>query len=388
MPPDRDNYGVVSSELGSLGQPSTVRVARILRRTAIPVGVFLLHRTMLGLVAWLEGYQPFAATTWARWDSAYYLHIAANGYLPIEACSPETHYPATAWCGNAGWFPGYSWVIAVVGAPGVSLDVAGVLVAALAQLGCLLVLWRYLDDDDAWPALGVAAFFLGNVYSAAIFPVSLFLLSALVCLGACWSGRYRLAAVAGAAAATCYPTGILLAPVVIAWSVLHRRWRALLIVVGVVAGYALVLFVLRTQAGQWDAFFRIQERYDYKPGLGIDAFLARFKPLVNPRYRDAKGVVTAIQEVVATGLFGALAIHWRRLIASPRNRLVLFYFAAFFGAPLMLGGRLAWYRSEALLFPIALVVPVLPRRLQLVFLGALVLVTLPMSALFFRGWLV
>jgi hypothetical protein len=261
------------------------------------------------------------------------------------------------------------------------LESAGLLISAVAQLGCLFLIWRCLNDHARWPALVLAAFFPGSVYLAALFPISLFLLAVLVCLGACRSKRRALAAVAGALAACCYPTGILLAPVIAAWALLRRRWGAAWAVFGVACGFGLVLWAMQLQAGAWDAYFKTQGHYGYRLGWGIDALLSRLKPLVNPRYRDAKGFVTALQTLLSTVIAGAVFHE----AARRRISLVSIYVAAFWLAPLLIGGPLSLYRAEALLLPAVLAVP---RRSQLALMAAAVAVSIPVDVLFFRGVLV
>jgi len=356
------------------------------RRFLPPLVAFLLQRAVLAAVAWAYNYDPLAPSSWVRWDSGYYVSIAIHGYQPLTHCPPESHYPPTTWCGNAGWFPGYSWLLAWT-PKGVSPETAAILLSAIAQLGCLLLVWRLLNDDRQWPALGIAAFFPGNVYMAAVFPISLFLVSALTCLTCSLSGKFVLAALAGAFAATCYPTGLLLAPVVFLWALIHRRWRALSVPAGVVIGYAAVLWQLHRQAGTWDAFFRVQGKYEHTGNM-LDTLGARLKPLVNARYRNAKGLVTALQTLLSTALVGILGYKGGRSLSSERTSLLLLYVVTFWMAPLIVGGNVSLYRSEALLLPAVILLPTLPRWLQFVLLVAAVLLSVPMAALFFRGILV
>jgi hypothetical protein len=356
----------------------------VTRRWAPPIAAFLLHRLLLAAAAWASGADPAVASSWVRWDSGHYLSIATSGYVPPSPCPPESGYPPSAWCGNAAWFPGYPWVVAGLAHVGLPLVPAAVLVSAVAQLGCLVLVWRLLDDERQWPALGLAAFFFGNVYLAAVFPMSLVLLAALACIGACWRGRFGLAALAGAAAATCYPTAVLLGPVVLAWAVLHRRWRALSVPAAVAIGYGGVLLALQRQAGAWDAFFRVQAKYGYTWDA-LDTLGARLKGLVNPKYRDARSVVTGVQTALSTLLIATLAYQGGKRALSERNSLVLLYLAAFWLAPLTTGGQLSLYRSEVLLLPAVFLVPQLPRWFQLAAFAAAVLLSMPMAMLFFRG---
>ncbi len=358
------------------------------RRFWPPLVAFVLQRAVLAVVAWTCSYDPFAPSSWVRRDSGYYLSIAVGGYQPLAHCPPGSPYPPTAWCGNSGWFPGYPWLLAQLPRT-IPVEMAAVLLSAVAQLGCLVLVWRLLNDDRQWPALGVAAFFLGNVYMAAVFPISLFLLAALACLSWCWSGKFQLAAAAGAFAATCYPTGLLLAPVVFSWALLRRRWRALLVPAGVVAGYAAVLWQLHRQAGAWDAFLRVQHRYEHSWDA-LDTLGARFKPLVNARFRNRNpgSVVTALQTLLSAVLISVLGYDGCRSLSSERTSLVLLYLAAFWLAPLTVGGNVSLYRSEALLLPAVLLLPSFPRWLQFGLLVVAVLLSIPMAALFFRDVLV
>ena len=359
-----------------------------LRQLLVPLLAFLAQRLVLAAAALASGHDPLAPSSYVRWDSVFYLDIAEHGYAPLVSCPPESHYLPSAWCGNAGWFPGFAWLLKPAALLGLSLPATAVAVCAAAQLGVLVLLWRCLDDERQWPAPGTAAFFPGNVYLAAAFPTPVFLLAALACLAACWSRRFVLAGIAGAVAALCYPTGVLLAPVILLWSLLQRVRRAAWVAAAVLVGFALVLAVMQLEAGSWTAYFKIQAKYGYGPGLGIDTLLAHLKPLVNPRYRSAKGIVTGVQTLLTLALLASICFRWRRLLASPRDALLVIYTGAFWLAPLMLGGNLALHRSEALLLPATLLLPDFPRGAQRAALACAILLSFPMALLFFQGLLV
>ena len=354
-----------------------------MRRWLIPAAFLLLQRAILGGAAFATGTDPFAAAAYARWDSAYYLDIAARGYAPLFHCPPESHYAADQWCGNAGWFPGFAWALKAVAAAGVPLGAAAALVPLFAQFAVLLLLWRCLYGD--WLLLGIGALFFGNVYLAAAFPVSLFLLAALCCLT---TARPGVAAASGGVAALCYPTGILLAPVALLWGFVRRRRESLKIALGAVAGFAAVLCAMRLQAGDWLAYFKTQQKYGYGASLGIDALFSHLKPLVNARYRDAKGFATAVQTLLATALAIYVVLRARKSLASDRDSLVVIYFLAFWLAPLMLGGHLSLYRAEALLLPAVLLLRDLAPALKVALLAVLAVLSYAMAALFFTSVLV
>ena len=331
--------------------------------------MFLVQRAVAAACALWAGQDPFSLASYAHWDSTFYLDIAAHGYVPVFHCPPESHFPYEAWCGNAGWFPGYSWAIWLIAKTGLSALAAGFLLSSVAQLAILTFIWC---STRSWPALTLAAFFPGSIYLAAIFPISLFILCTLICLPA---SRPWIAAAAGFAAALCHPLGLLLAPV----AALSRR--QVTTALAVIAGYGLVLVALKLQAGDWNAYFKVQAKYGYQVSLGIENFAAHLKPLVNARYRDTRGLVSALQT-----LFCAVLV--LSLLARTHFKPTLLYVAAFWLAPLCLGGRISIYRSEALLLPAALLVPALPRSLQLALPAAAVALFVAMSVLFFGDILI
>ena len=380
-----------------------------------PLLALLLQRLLLSLVAVLSGLNPFAPATWMRWDSGYYVNIANEGYTALGHCTPETHYPADTWCSSAGWFPGYPLLIHILGGSAG----AALLLGAACQLACLVLIWHLLRQPGGqnerrwhhWPALLLAAFFPGNVYMAAVFPAPVVSLAVLGCIALCLSGRFTAAALAALIAAACYPTGVLLAPVVAVWALLHRRHRALPVLLGSLIGYAAVLAFLQQQTGRWDAYFLVQRKYGYHFGLPFDALFARLKPLVNRRYRSPATFTTALQTLLSTTLVISALTSTAFTVFAPepaaqagatsagqstpaarkrdeRTSLVLLCVGAFWLAPLVLGGNLSLYRAEALLLPVVLLVPSLPRPLQLTLLGTALALSAPMAALFFRASLV
>ncbi|MCA1827583.1 MAG: hypothetical protein LC689_11695 [Myxococcales bacterium] len=185
-----------------------------------PLLALLAARALTAAAALWAGVNPLRPHSYVRWDSNLYLSIAQRGYF-LEHCGPGSHYDPSQWCGNAGWFPLYGWLLKV--APGAVLSL-------IFQAILLALIWR---TSKSWPVLLLAAFFPGCIYQQAVFPVSLFLVCALVFLQF-WRPE------AGALAAMAYPTGFLLVPV----AILKRRWWAAL---GVVLGFLAVLAVMQLQ---------------------------------------------------------------------------------------------------------------------------------------------
>src|SRR6266566_5175477 len=116
-------------------------------RDWLPVAAWTGALGLLCLTAWLVGFTPVAADTWARWDSAHYESIARGGY-EVHRCAPgDIGAPGTSWCGNAAWLPGYPVLMAAGHATGVSFWWAGLIISWLLAGATLILLWRTFLRD-------------------------------------------------------------------------------------------------------------------------------------------------------------------------------------------------------------------------------------------------
>lgn len=360
----------------------------LLRNLLVPLLALVAHRAVLASVAFACGYDPFSAASWTRWDSAFYLDIANDGYRKPTHCPPESHYPADAWCGNTAWFPGYPYAIRAASRwTGADSAAVAVWLSAVAQFVSLCAIWSMLKGPHRFATLTMAAFFPGNIYYAAVFPTSLCMCFTVLCLVLCARSRFGLASVSAVGAAVSYPTGALLAPILIAWSFFARKRGALVVAAASLFGLATVFVLMHRETGEWDAFIRLQAKYSYM-GNALDTYLAHLKPIINGKYRDAKGFWTGLQTLLCLVIvFVACGMAAR--IRSSLAFLIAADVCAFWIAPLILGGRLSLYRSEALLMPAVVLVDLVPHRFRQEALAAVcVLLSIPMAALFFRQVLV
>jgi hypothetical protein len=316
-----------------------------------PLLALLAARALTAAAALWAHVNPLRLDSWVRWDSNLYLSIAQRGYY-LEHCPPGSGYERWQWCGNAGWFPLYAWMLKI--APGAVLSL-------IFQAILLVLVWR---RSRSWPALLLAAFFPGCIYQQAVFPVSLFLVCALLFLEF-WRPE------SGALAAMAYPTGVLLVPV----ALLKRRWLA---AAGVVIGFFVVLAVMRAQTGRWDAYILTQAKYAFQ-FAPFDTLFSRLKPLVNARYRDATSFSAAAQTLLVLAMMALSARSW---LAKPE---IAAYCLAYWLFPLCVGGRLSLYRAESLLVPLVFL---LPERAKVPLLVVAVPLAFAMSVAFFRGSLV
>jgi hypothetical protein len=321
-----------------------------------------------------------------------------------------------------------------------SLPVAGLAVAWLCWYLVLVLMWQLLRDARSaparWVCLLIAAFIPGQVYFAALFPISLCIAGLLGCLYAALRGSgFRTAAAgfgAGMVAGASYLVPIVVCPALLAGAlVARRRLRMVLLAAGVAAGLGAVLLAMQLSVGIWDAYFISERKY----GVGVHSPLAtlsdRLQPLWTPQPPRQQFLrVTAMQTLLAL-CFAALATlvtlvrvalppkvpaasgtvvaapeaeqsgdpgdgspprrWWSRWWAAVTARVPPFeltFLLATIGVwlvPYIAGGRVSTYRSEAF---VVLSVPLLrrlPAWLLVVPLAAAVIVAWRMAPYFFSG---
>jgi hypothetical protein len=146
-----------------------------------------------------------------RWDAAWYIRIAGEGYG-----SPPT----------AAFFPGYVLairavdLISPVGPAGAAL-----LVSNAAFVASLLAVYtltrREYDDRHARRTVLLIAFFPTSFFFLAPYPESLFLLLSVLTFWAVRADRWAIGGLTGALASATRITGVALVP-----ALLLERWRA------------------------------------------------------------------------------------------------------------------------------------------------------------------
>ena len=241
-------------------------------------------------------------------------------------------------------------------------------------------------------ALGFAAFVPGMIYQHAVFPMSVTAFSVLLWLLCLDRERWVYAGMAGAMAAASYPTGVLLAPISVVWLLAFKRNRPLdarlarAAVVGGLTALGLVLVLIYAQAstGSWNAYFRIQSQAQH----GLHFPLANLYDQATPVNAGPGGIqrVIAAQAWLVTALMIALLVDiWRRRqSALPLDWLIVLFSVGFWLGPLT-QDMLSYYRGDAVLVPLALVLRRFPPLLGLMFTGCAALVGVVMGLAFFQG---
>ncbi|HST63580.1 MAG TPA: hypothetical protein VLM05_00190, partial [Mycobacteriales bacterium] len=185
----------VAPEIDAPAPPAPARRlpwGRIGGATLPPLVALLAGWAMLAYRSGATGAQLVNPSTWARWDSGQYLRISRIGFFASYDCTsrqlpPKPPQGVVLLCGNAGWFPGYpGGVRQLSDLTHLSIPVMSLIVAWTCWFLVLVVMWQLLADARSvptrWLCLLVAAFFPGQVYFAALFPISLAVAGLLACL--------------------------------------------------------------------------------------------------------------------------------------------------------------------------------------------------------------
>ena len=382
------------------------RVARF----AVPLLVAYLAGHLLYVIAAARtGTRYFTAEAHQRWDSGLYLQIANSGYH-MFVCNqdPQLAFYGTAWCGNAGWFPLYPWLIrALHAATGWSAGTCAVLVTEAATLTAVLLFWWLLVRvageagsrlrNTALVALVVV--FPVGVYLHAVFPMSLTVAATLACLGLAVRGRPVAAGLAGAVAAAAYPLGIaagLAAVVVMVTAGRQRRQPNGTTVLGAtvlgalsLAGLGLVFVTQQLTTGHWNGFFLSQDKYGGQRHNPVSAFVAMVTqpqgppvgPATSPALNHRLDLSVRAEMWISLGLVLAgcavVAAEALRRRYHALDAGLLVFAVITFVVPLFAGTQISQYRSHTLLLPALLLLRRLPA-------AVLWLLALPAAVLAYR----
>lgn len=369
---------------------------RLWRLAGPPLVVWAAAATTVTVAAKAFGYAPFHGSTWVRWDSTHYLTIAQGGY---EFFRCPADYPFPGWCGNAGWFPAYPWIVGGLHLIGLPLPGTAAVVSWLFSAGTLVLLWNtFLGrriSVTVLAALVYAAFAPGQIYDYAIFPLSLLAFFTVAHLWFLHRGRWVAAGVTGAVAALSYPLGVLLVPVSAAWLLIDRAvgWRERLRRVGIASGLTLVGVVVlavdqKLETGRWNAYTLVQDKYGHHFQNGIAATRDSLRPLVHGSPFELSKA-PAWQTALVTLAIGAVVL-WtlrNRRSLDRVDALILLWAIPTWLLPLS-QAAVSIQRSQAALLPLAISVRRLPRPLVVVLVVLAVPIAVAMEKLFLQGKIV
>lgn len=345
--------------------------------------------------------------TFARWDADQYIKIASHGYFIRPHCVNGHFTAGPHACSDLSWFAGYPLVMRALSVTGIGLEYAGLIVAWVFWYLALLMIWLLskpaaqssasrLGTPAQWICVLIAAVFPGQIYFAAIFPLSMACLGMLACCY--WSARnpdWRLAAVAGLVAGSAYLSAVAVIPGLLAAAVVTGKREARTAMragaAGTAAGVAGVLAYAQATVGRWDEYFT-RESAGY--GVGVHNPLATLSARFGsfPAMLGSAGHRAIAEQGILVALLFALAL--AGFAASTRQGVqavdVVLVIAALAGwlIPYIAGGHLSVYRDEAIMVVLVPLLRHLPTRSLVVPLLAATWVAAGMAALFFSNVLV
>jgi hypothetical protein len=365
------------------------------RPPLLPIGVWIVATAVVLTTCALSGRSPFRTATWIHWDSYLYLDIARHG-------STAFHCPGAAadiWCGNAGWFPGYAWLIRGLGGLGFSEVDAAIAISWLGAIGALVLLWATFLGRRIGPgvvlALLYAAFAPGQVYTYAVDPISVFVCGTIAYLWFLDRERWLGAGLTGAALVLVYPVGFVPPAIGAAWLLVafrriswRERLRRIAVAVGPAIGSLGFLFVfMQLTLGHWNAFFIVQKKYGHGPYDPLAPTLRAIGTLAHRtpfRVDNATAFQTLLVSVVLICVITHVVRQGRR-VDRTEAMLVLWAIAAW--AVPAAANPWSIYRAQAALLPVAVLVGRLPRALAAVLIVAAVAVSVPLELMFLRNLL-
>ena len=348
---------------------------------------------------WTSAFNP---QTFNHWDAAQYLNIAEHGYHASAQCHTTPAFPN---CGNITWFPGYPALIRVLASTHIGYPAAALVIAWSCWYLTLLMVWVLTRAGTPRGAacLALAAMFPGQVYFAALFPISLVTFTVLLCIWLTTRTALTTRAavvricIAGVVAGLAYPLAVAAVPALVVGALVTRsRGTRVNIVAGalsLVAGFGLVLAYAQLRVGMWNAYF-ITERHEY----GVSAhnpmtlLVWRFEQHLHPsssqfRTITEQGGLATLLVVVATVVTVPALIRARRAADLTDLALLGTAWVAWL-IPYIGAGGLSIYRSEACLVVLVPLLRRLPVWAIAAAAGAAAVIAYTMAPLFFSNALI
>jgi hypothetical protein len=342
----------------------------------------------------VEGFAPFdPRATWSRWDSGLYLSIAEHGYS-IFVCPPGT---PPGWCGNAGWFPGYPWLVGVFTTVGAPAAPGALALGWLLGLATLVLLWRVLPActprSAAVVALGYAAFAPGMFYRYAVYPLSLLTVATVAFLALMQRGRWFAAGIAAGVGVLAYPIGLVAAPAGAVWLLAQRSvpLRARVWRVGLMAYPSLVaLWILVSdqwlETGRWNAYLLVHRKYLNRRQEPFDAVRAAWNTVIGHGSWFTLAKAPALQTLLVAFVLACVLLELV-ICRGPfaRADALVAIWASFAWTVPLSETNLSTWREEAALLPLALLIRRLPRPLGATITVAAAVLAVAMTKLYLRN---
>ena len=315
--------------------------------------------------------------TWIQWDQTLYLEIAEDGYSAF-LCPPESGFNQGDWCGNAGWFPFYPFLIATVynllfKIPNVVQ--VGLLVSNAFFLATLLYVLPLLSRDLGCKSnhANIAfrgiflALFPSSIFLHAIYPLSIALFAAGLSLHYIYSDKPLQSIPLAFIASMSYPPMIVLSAPTAIYSLrkyVNRSQRKsgnkevlywILSVATPIFSYRITQLLIDLNTGVSNSFALVGEKYGHglhNPLYALKSVLIRASQLNEFSSLQTLFLILCLLFILAKLVINLwISDHYKlkKLNHVGLADLSLFSFAAFFLLlPMVVGGAVSTYRTESL----------------------------------------
>lgn len=362
------------------------------RQLLLALLVFATTQVVLIVLLMAIGFDQFHSLNWLRYDSGHYLYIAETGY-EFFPCAGKFGYAEDSpdFCGNTGWMPGYPLLLRVISLFSNDLVLWGGIISKVFYFLSIFMLFKLcaLSEFSFRNYLigCIGAFWFGSIYYNAIFPISATVLLIVAALYFILDRKILPAACMCFLASFFYATGFLLSAVIAIHIMLRSdqimariRDSALIIFLGA-AGLAAAFYVMYLDTGVWDGFIKVQSKYGHGLHDPIRSFWDKMKMIDIKEVASFKYYQSIA--VILTLLLFSLFFFRRERYRNALDQLTWIFAVIFIGFPWIIGGDLSIYRSEALLFPIAVVFKEVPVKWLVFMLIILLIIGIPMAYLYF-----
>lgn len=231
----------------------------------------LIASALFMLLFYLNGYNPFDASNYSRWDSGLYALISEHGYLIEEIEGTDVLN------GNCGWFPLYPFLTYAIGK---------ILPLGFTKLGCIVsfccfiasvhVFYHILGLDSTLnKELAVLLYLLniGNIYFIAVFPMNLCILFWNLSILSILKKKYVISGICCFFASMSYSTAFLLCGILGLYII--QEWikekQKVPVLIGRILkspfisflGFIFVQIIIYIFTGNYKAFFLTQKKYGH-----------------------------------------------------------------------------------------------------------------------------
>jgi hypothetical protein len=367
----------------------------LVRGLWLPIGAWLIATATVFSAVAFTGRMPFSSAPWMHWDAFEYLDISEHGYNLFPCFVGNL----LRWCGNAGWFPAYPWLVRAIASPGLDHTTVAIALAWLFDLAAIVLLWAGFYrriDFGAVAAVIFAAFAPGLVYDYAGFPLSMLAFLTLLYLWLLSGERWLVAGLVGIAAVLTYPVGVA-APLAAASALLiayrrvpgRERFRRACLASGPpLLALTVIPIVQQRSTGHWNAYYLAQYNFGHWLEDPFAGTIAAFHLLGRGTLFTLANVPSA-QALLATGavLGVAVAVLARGRRTTSFEVLLVIWMLAAWAIPEATSGT-SHYRGEAALLPMAILIGVVPRVLAVALCVTAIAVSVPIEVLFLRNTLI